>query len=1132
MAEDSDASLRTEEDIETEALHEKMSFYEQSCRFHLQNEQFAEYPGTSTTEEDLLKSGIVLNMSYLHQFEDTHPDILKRDLFYTEFLTKDQLKEKLLQNPKKYLKCVIQIEGAHEAFCIPVDSKNEIRIIEISGRSKIGQSFNEDEVVIELLDTKDSKDKWYGKVIGIWNRQRHNGTKHPVFICTLDNMESHLLRPMCKTIPKIHVIDREITKKIQSKKARRYKIEMYDYDERAGILCNPRIVEINPSEQRSYIFLVAYINWGPRHVYPRGAIIKRLSGGNSIATGLTILNLQHEVPTLYKKRTVEQVASIVKRAGDEPPECFLRDRTDLTGLNVFTIDPPDSGDLDDALSVERIDDGYKVGVHISDVAMFVPKDSPVDEEAKLRATTFYPGVGRKPRNMLPEPLSSNLCSLLPGKRRLTISILFYMDDRGRLLQMEGNNYEVLQSVIKSRRRLTYGEAQHILTAEQSDNDDQLRKDIRCLFKLAKAIRRKRLGNAMFAIDVDWGESHGAEAESETVEAHYLVEEFMVLANHKMADKLRRSYRHCVPFRCQPPPSQEKLEEFLKKNDKHVDILLRLQDKQIGSTKPSFSNCLDKGSAKSVMLSKPVWDRIKASPKTATHYILKDDLHPLQIVAYQSWLSIQERAGYRCSGSLTGEKDGKHFSLDMFPYTHFTSPIRRYIDLVVHRLVHTAVFQKVKSPYEKEDIDTICLHINSVTRRAKEYKNGCRSLQQAIDFKANPKMINCFVDEVSDKGLTLCSPLLKHVSKSNKELPFNHLDMGFKPEVFDDKQRVTARWRKRLYDFRKTVVGQNIATEVKLNSNKGIVFLHMHEWASMLKYTIEGHDAELASAIRTAKTINKSEGLDDVSTECSDPLKIQQNTKFSMTFSRGQQIKVQMSAAPYRGIIAPKPMLYSMTNNVRFCLQHTDDPVLYLYHYVTQTTIDQYKNVKKYLERWIPIILMESATGILHNEESCCINNVQIKFGGERKGKFALGLAECEVRNIELSGTVSDDDDEDSSDGDACSYDWLCLKTTLPNPKISQAIAQDIPAVASDWVGHADVTKVKRSKNAHPNGRITVSFSLHERAPEFPFNFHKSSPDARFSVEILRKSEVDRYLSFSNSLYFIYFIIVINNIQIE
>lgn len=1108
---------------EEEAQKEEMSFYEQSRRFYLQNDDKSEYLGKDDTDENLLKYGIKLNSSYMHNFEDKHPDVLKRDQFYPDFLDKDKLKEKMLQNPKKYIRCVIQIEGSHEAYCNPVDSKDSMNLIEISGRSKVGQVFNEDEVVVEILDDKDVKGKRFGKVIGIWSRQRHKDTKHPVFICTLDDMESNLVRPMCKTIPKLHVIDREIFQKYKTINSRRYKIETYDYDESAEILCNPKIISLNPAEQRSYIFLVAFISWSPRHIYPRGAIIKILPPGLAESTGLMILNLQHEVPTLYRKSTVDQVASLSKRMGDEPSVALLQGRMNLTGLKTFTIDPQGSKDLDDALSIEQIDGGYRVGVHISDVATFIPKDSPLDDESKQRATTFYPGI-RRPRNMVPEPFSTNICSLLPEKTRLTVSVFFNITSKGRPMQMEGNTFGIFKSYIRSCCQLTYEEAQSIISSPNVDNMNELTKSVKTLHKIAKEIRKNRLGNAMFAMDLDWEESEQGESDSLTQEAHYLVEEFMIMANRKVAEWLRRlrfnGYSQCIPLRCQPPPSKEHMEEFLQKNNCYIDIVLRLQNKQVGPKRPSFHEYLNtenQNNVKSVMVARDIWREMKTSPNTAAEYVRKDDLHPLQLTVYQHWLSIQEKAGYRCSGSIKGEEDGKHNSLEIFPYTHFTSPIRRYNDLIVHRLIHSAL-ENSPCPYQRQDIESICVHINSVSKRAKEYEKGCKALQAALQFKTNPKMMNCYVDDVSDRGVALCSPCLKFVPRQQREITFNLLDMGFKPEVIEDPDtkwnKVIAIWRKRLYDFvEKPKYKPLKGNEYKINPHTGVVFLPVHQWARILRATTDEHGEDLSRAIGNASVTLHREGYEDVSTECQNPLKIQPNTKFSMTFSRGQQLKIQMSASPNKGVITPKPVLYCMTKNIHFCLQHTENPVLTLYRYETRPTCDQYPHIKLYLERWLPIILMEAATGIVRNEESCCINHVTVKFLNDRKGKFSLGLTGCEIRNIEWSGITSEDGDDVRSDDTTASYDWLCLKAAMQNcdRRNTKRTMEDFQNLNAVWVGHAEVVKVVKKKHQQSSdGKIDVTFRLHDKTPDLPANF---LPDTKFSVEILKKSEVDRWDSY-------------------
>lgn len=509
-----------------------------------------------------------------------------------------------------------------------------------------------------------------------------------------------------------------------------------------------------------------------------------------------------------------------------------------------------------------------------------------------------------------------------------------------------------------------------------------------------------------------------------------------------------------------------------------------------------------------MLSASVWNLISKTPKKAAQYLCMDHLHPLHSTMYRHWLSIQKPAEYIRSGRL------KEPGAEQRGRASFTSPISSYNDLIIHRLIHAAVFKKIACPYDKGDIDRLCIDINSMRAKARDYQKGCRLLALAIDIKHNPMMVSCFVDQITDRGLTLSSPKLRNVSSENKELAFNLLDVADKPELFEDKdthcKAVTIVWKKRLYDFYvRPKKPQDRGYDLNLNPHKDAVFIPVYEYAKMLQYIVEAHVEDLSRAVTRARVSCHKAGLDDVSTECFNTLQIKPRTEFSMRFSRGQQIKVQMTATQSKGMLTPKLMLYDMTNNVKICLQHTEDPILYFYRYATRTTLDQYDTVEDYLDRWIPIMLMESATGAVRNEESYCISNVPVQFTCSKKGKFVLGLAECEARNIEFSGTVSDDDKEDDNTSAMCSYDWLCLKTTMQNAnRLPEDTLQSIQQLDTVWVGHADITKVRKVKDAQPNGKVIVSFKLHKGAPEVPHYF-KLNDNRKFSVEILRKTEVDR-----------------------
>ncbi|CAG2250011.1 unnamed protein product [Mytilus edulis] len=188
---------------------------------------------------------------------------------------------------------------------------------------------------------------------------------------------------------------------------------------------------------------------------------------------------------MYTQDTIGDVNRLL-----ESGKSFLceKDRIDLTSLEIFTIDPSNAKDLDDALSMEELDDTYRVGVHITDVTFYVEKDSHIDIEAYERATTFYPGKCMNPHNMLPSPLIKMLFSLIPGEVRPSISIFFTFDKKEVLL-----NTQIRKSYIKSTKQLSYREVQNIILNKETTFPDSLCKQIHDLFYIAKKQRSKPIG---------------------------------------------------------------------------------------------------------------------------------------------------------------------------------------------------------------------------------------------------------------------------------------------------------------------------------------------------------------------------------------------------------------------------------------------------------------------------------------------------------------------------------------------------------------------------------------------------------------------------------------------------------------
>jgi ribonuclease R len=363
--------------------------------------------------------------------------------------------------------------------------------------------------------------------------------------------------------------------------------------------------------------------------------------GNPDDPGMDVLSIlkAYDLPTEFPEKVNVQA----KRTPAKIPKAEIARRMDFRDELVFTIDPEDAKDFDDAVSIKQLDNGHVLlGVHIADVSFYVPEQSALDREARARGTSVY--LVDRVIPMLPERLSSEICSLVPDEDRLTMSAVMELDAKGEVIE-----YKVVDSVIRSGARLTYEQAQKMLDGKAGGPvEDALRQ----LDRLSKVLieRRKKRGS----IDFDLPEPEVTLDErgvpidiqrAERLSTHRLIESFMLLANVTVARHMAGAN---VPFlyRVHEPPDQEKLEAFA-----HFVRALGYAF----HTKEAHS------------------------PKYLRDFLSEVAGHREEPLVHELLLRSMKRAVY------TPENSG-HFGLACPLYTHFTSPIRRYPDLVVHRIL--------------------------------------------------------------------------------------------------------------------------------------------------------------------------------------------------------------------------------------------------------------------------------------------------------------------------------------------------------------------------------------------------------------------------------------------------------------
>jgi ribonuclease R len=396
-----------------------------------------------------------------------------------------------------------------------------------------------------------------------------------------------------------------------------------------------------PEPAEGDLVVVRIRHWAEGRHGPIGEVERVL--GRPGEPGVDVLGIihGHELPTTFPQ-AAEDEAERLRETGLRDAD--LEGRTDLRELVVFTIDPADAKDHDDALSAVPLGDGrWEVGIHIADVAHYVRAGSALDQEAAARGTSIY--LVDRVLPMLPHALSSDLCSLVPGRDRLTLSLLVRLDADGR-----SHGQRLVRSVIRSRHRLSYEEAQAVLDGETVP-DPETAAALHALRDLGRALRARRQSRG--SLDFDLPEARvvlntaGEPTDIQRVlrlEAHRLIEDFMLLANENVAARAEAVELPFV-YRIHEPPDAGRMEQL-------ADFVTTLGYRLPGRGRPRPRDL------------QALLESVRGRPEEG--------------LISTAVLRSMKQARY--SADNVG-----HFGLAARRYTHFTSPIRRYPDLMVHRL---------------------------------------------------------------------------------------------------------------------------------------------------------------------------------------------------------------------------------------------------------------------------------------------------------------------------------------------------------------------------------------------------------------------------------------------------------------
>ena len=422
--------------------------------------------------------------------------------------------------------------------------------------------------------------------------------------------------------------------------------------------------------------------WKSRHINPEGEIVEVLGPADKPGVDIESIIRKFDLPTKFPEKVLAEAHAFP----DTVPPSAARGREDCRDTLVITIDPDDARDFDDAIHVVRTNDGWKLTVHVADVSHYVTPGTPLDHEAYKRGNSVY--LPDRVIPMLPEALSNGLCSLRPDEDRLTFAAFLDITREGKIRKSR-----FAKCIIRSARRFTYKEAFARLQAKPADKFDHMLHEA---WAMASVLRKKRFEEGSLDLDFPevkvWLDDQGRPARMERIEndiSHQLIEECMLAANEAVARLFRMTPAAAI-HRVHEKPDEAKLNEYRER--------VQMHGHKVGNL---------------------------AVRKELTRFLKMLRGQPEEYALKTALLKSLKRASY-------SPEPAGHYGLAKSDYTHFTSPIRRYADLIVHRVLSDIC--GYAKPKGRIPFGEIARHISTTERNAAEAEREAVRLKKFEFFR--------------------------------------------------------------------------------------------------------------------------------------------------------------------------------------------------------------------------------------------------------------------------------------------------------------------------------------------------------------------------------------------------------------
>lgn len=1002
------------------------------------------------TEDDLADTDAILE-EMKAEYEQQMPDCGSDEDDVDEPAMADfseresDLSELCKLKPETYVQGTLFRESCNHGYVIPF--KNPSIHINIKGRRHLGRAFTGEEVVIKESTVYITREDLSARV----------------FVCTLeeedcrkkDNSQHAYVRrimvPVKKTAPKIciHI----------SKKRRNY---IPIWKQMYGQWTVEGHQRLNENLRLNSVFVVQVIFWKEGCYLPLGNVIDIMPVRRTLGDGLRVLNEEFKIPT----------------TSDE--EFFLEDqnelfRADLCDTFTFTVDPKHAKDLDDAISIRELEDQYELGIHIADVASFVRQGDELDTIAKKSGITFFCSLGKN-IHMLPQEVTKNL-SLLSGEVRSVVSLMFKVNTATHEIE-EKPKFQL--SRIKSDRQFSYEEAEEIISLryQKKPRFGTVEDCVAVAYCFSKVQRKRRLK--------DWAY---VQADNDRVpgrrKANLMIEELSVMFNKFTSESLTCSPKttSCTPLRCQPKPDPAKIDQFREKRcadliplSFHVRNKVHVGDKALGCD--------------SFQVAATVWADIQSAARAGdvdrmVDLIAADDIHPTLQPVMDEFRRCSSKAYIIRSNSSPKSKVG-HYSLNVLTYTQASSPIRRYMDVVVQRLFHAAI-RNSHVHYTDREISALCNKFEQDIRTGKEYEEKATQICYAMILNKQSIFKLAFVTSVAPNmdHFPVTFPFNKDLFPGCLSVMYRDLQLSSQP-LFDEVNHcITLTWKRRLY----TADGAKICGELKMRNYGSCIRLPVNIWRDVVK-AVDEEDWEAAKSRVLSISTSQME-IPETSSEEQEVSAFQwgHEVNLNLQLRSGDTLRVQLTREMKRGYHMPSLQLVHITPHFDICIEHVHNPIACFSRSADDPTRFHYSDIEEYQRIWTPMCEMESASSAVDEGESIIIENLEVNFRqeetGRLEGSFFLHAAWIDEWAIECY----------------LSQCFLCIrKRGLTS---TQTLIHSAPVDPKEftWVAHGVTTKETKDDGPHRGSKVEFYVSHLPMANTPGCIFERN---ARFTVEVIPK----------------------------